>query len=127
MVILIPLLLTQAEFIKIGSITMNLPAAAAPDAEGGGEEQKEPPKNLDLGLVVTTKGINFYSFFTPPPETTDVDAPPQIPLKEDGTYNYYELTVRLTNVKTEVLRKILENYYNWEVTKIAARGKGIMF
>jgi biopolymer transport protein ExbD len=112
MVILIPLLLTQAEFIKVGSITMNLPPASTGDI--GEDDEKIPPKSLDLGLVVTKKGINFYSFFTPPPETTDIDAPPQIPLKGDGRYDYYELTVRLTDVKIKVLREILEKFYPGE-------------
>jgi biopolymer transport protein ExbB/TolQ len=111
-VILIPLLLTQAEFIKVGSITMNLPPASTGDI--GEDDEKIPPKSLDLGLVVTKKGINFYSFFTPPPETTDIDAPPQIPLKGDGRYDYYELTVRLTDVKIKVLREILEKFYPGE-------------
>lgn len=54
MVVLIPLLLTSAEFVKLGEIDLNLPPAAGP-LQSSDTLPREGTKSLDLILFVTAK------------------------------------------------------------------------
>jgi biopolymer transport protein ExbD len=79
MVILIPLLLTSAEFIKLGVIELNLPPASA----GGYDERsdamgQEFQNKLDLAVTITRRG--FYISSSLAVLSGDVQGEPTIPL-----------------------------------------------
>lgn len=97
MVVLIPLLLTSAEFVKLGIIEMNLPPAAV-----GGKEQiqaqvpEENQKKLDLAVTITDRGYFISSSLAV--LSGEREGEPTIPLVND-TYNFDELTVKLNEIK----------------------------
>ena len=62
MVVLIPLLLTSAQFIKLGMIEINLPPAIS--ASEMQNRPKEIDKRLDLTVTITDKGFYLASSFT---------------------------------------------------------------
>jgi len=112
MVILIPLLLTSAEFVKIGGIEMKLPEAAQGSAgERGGGEDKKTIK-LNLGISISDEGFTLYHYFksasepgkTAPVSTDEVKA--QIP-KVKGKYDYNKLNAELAKVKQKALVQVL--------------------
>ncbi len=102
MVVLIPLLLSSSEFVKIGMIELKLPESAQGGGGGGGADAENNAK-LDLAVVITTKGFNILnSFRKEPPASGTVD----IPLK-DGNYDFGQLNKKLGEVKQMVLLEIL--------------------
>ncbi len=113
MVILIPLLLSSAEFVKIGAIELKLPEASG--AGGGGEaaEEKKDAK-LNLGIVISKKGFNLFHYFkaaeqeqgeTPEP-TDSKDKKAEIP-KKDGKFDYVGLNAALAKVKKKTLFEVV--------------------
>ncbi|MBL8027751.1 MAG: MotA/TolQ/ExbB proton channel family protein [Fibrobacteres bacterium] len=106
MVVLIPLLLSSAEFVKIGRATVNLPQSAA-GGEGGGDENAVPPKTLDLGLVITTKGFTLVHSLKPGEVVAGPDAVPDIPVLAPGKYDFAKLTEKLKELKVDALRAAL--------------------
>ena len=62
MVVLIPLLLTSAEFVRLGVIEINLPpAAVGTEGEMLADLPQEELKKLDLSVTVTDQGF-FISY-----------------------------------------------------------------
>jgi biopolymer transport protein ExbB/TolQ/biopolymer transport protein ExbD len=107
MVVLIPLLLSSSEFVKIGMIELKLPESAQGGAGGSGADAENNSK-LDLGVVITSKGFNILHYFRKePPVPGTVD----IPLK-NGVYDYELLGKRLSEVKQMVLLEILRTLKN---------------
>jgi biopolymer transport protein ExbB/TolQ/biopolymer transport protein ExbD len=114
MVILIPLLLTSAEFVKIGAIEIKLPQAEAGGQNGGQEdEQQLPALRLDAGIAITAQGFNVFDYFSIQSGAADSAAlssgesgKVQIPLK-DGKYDYEALNARLADCKRQALLQIL--------------------
>jgi biopolymer transport protein ExbB/TolQ/biopolymer transport protein ExbD len=105
MVILIPLLLSSSEFVKMGEIEMKLPESSDGSGGGGGEQQTV---NLDLGVVITSRGFNLFHYFRKDTSTGESMAKrmPDIPLK-NGAYDYKGLNTALANVKKQALIRIL--------------------
>jgi hypothetical protein len=107
MVILIPLLLSSSEFVKMGEIELKLPESGA-GGEGGGEAETVQPVNLDLGVVISSKGFSLFHYFrndsSAAAEAAD-DKKPDIPLKS-GVYDYASLNSALAEVKRSVLSKM---------------------
>lgn len=89
MVVLIPLLLTSAEFIKLGVIELNLPPAAG--ARITEEQPKEVERSLELSVTITDEGLYVSS------PTGKIE----IPLT-NGQYNFGELTQKLWEIKQRV-------------------------
>ena len=82
MVILIPLLLTSAEFVKLGVIELNLPpAAVGPEGQMLSEMPQEDMKRLDLSISVTDRGFFISSSFDV--LQGDIEGEPSIPLVND--------------------------------------------
>jgi biopolymer transport protein ExbB/TolQ/biopolymer transport protein ExbD len=104
MVILIPLLLTSSEFVKMGEIEIKLPESAG---EGGSDVgETKPSVNLDLGIIITVKGFTLFHYFrsdSAQPAATAAEQKPDIP-KKDGEYDYQSLNKALAGVKRTVLR-----------------------
>lgn len=108
MVILIPLLLSSAEFVKIGAIELKLPESAQGGGEGGADEEKKDAK-LDLGVVVTSKGFNLFHYFKEESKGQDeasVSQRAEIPLV-NGEYDYKTLNKLLAEVKRKALKEIV--------------------
>jgi len=107
MVILIPLLLSSAEFVKIGAIELKLPESSTAGGAGGGGAESKKDARLDLGVVITSKGFNLFHYFKPESaEGMQPGAVPDIPLK-DGAYDYEKLNVELAKIKKQVLAEII--------------------
>jgi biopolymer transport protein ExbB len=109
MVTLIPLLLSSANFIKIGAIELKLPEAAQ-GAGGGGTEQAAPELKLDLGIVVSSKGFNLFHYFKSErgPAVAAADTGVQIPLL-NNEYDYASLSKELAEIKRRALLEIVRS------------------
>ncbi|HDL19399.1 MAG TPA: hypothetical protein ENH29_10115 [Bacteroidetes bacterium] len=96
MVVLIPLLLSSAQFIKLGMIEINLPPASA-----GTVTQAEMPKEVDkkLNLTVTITDKGFYLASSMAVALGEKGEGPTIPKMADGAYNFGELNTLLTKIK----------------------------
>lgn len=97
MVVLIPLLLSSAEFVRLGIIELNLPPAASGErAEMEQEIPEENVKELDLTVTVTDQGF-FISSSLAVLSGTDANKP-SIPLV-DGEHDFEMLTEKLYEIK----------------------------
>lgn len=114
MVILIPLLLSSAEFVKIGAIELKLPESSGAGAAGSPEEKKEA--KLDLGIVVTKRGFDLYHYYKQAPREEDPEnenlseKPVDVP-NVSGEYDYEGLNRKLAEVKRKVLYDIIREAF----------------
>ena len=108
-VILIPLLLSSAEFVKIGAIELNLPSASEEErmAEKKPEEDKESLM-LNLQVEVKKDGFNLLHYFRKEEKKGEKSNALDIPLKE-GEYDYETLKEQLAHIKRLVLFEIVKN------------------
>ncbi len=113
MVCLIPLLLTSAQFIKIGVIDLNLPPAVG-TAVSQLEAPKESAKKLDLAITITDKGF-FISSSLAILRSSD-GAGPSIPRNENGDYDFADLSAKLFEIK----KKAIGNFSDTEKIIIQA-------
>ncbi len=113
MVVLIPLLLTSAQFIKIGVIELNLPPAVG-TAVSQLEAPKESAKKLDLAITITNKGFFISSSLAILRNVSGEG--PSIPLNPDGTYNFEDLSNKLFELK----RKAVNNFSDTDKIVIQA-------
>lgn len=100
MVVLIPLLLTSAQFIKIGVIDLNLPPAVG-ISDAATSAPKESEKKLDLAITITDEGF-FISSSLAILKGED-NKGPSIPKLESGEYNFNELADKLFEIKKKAL------------------------
>lgn len=102
MVVLIPLLLSSAEFIKIAILELNLPPAAGPVQENL-QKPQESARTLDLTVSVTDEGFYISSALAIlRPESADT---PSIPVLTDGTFDYETLSQKLLEIKEQAENK----------------------
>jgi biopolymer transport protein ExbD len=98
MVVMIPLLLSSAQFIKIGIIELNLPPSAGATAGlASGHAPKEVQRNLDLTVSITDQG--FYLSSAAAVLTGAAATGPTIPIQANGEYNFQELSQKLYEIK----------------------------
>lgn len=98
MVVMIPLLLSSAQFIKIGVIELNLPPSAG--AVGlAGAKPTETARTLDLTISITEKG--FYLSTSSAVLQRQPGSGPSIPLKETGEYDFAALSRQLYEIKNK--------------------------
>lgn len=108
MVILIPLLLSSAEFVKIGAIELKLPETAGDAAAAASAPQTPKDAKVNLGVVITAKGFNLLHYFKADSSGSQAGSRnPQIPLREDGQYDFEALNRELAEVKRLALKNIL--------------------
>lgn len=100
MVVLIPLLLSSAQYIKIGVIDLNLPPAVGTSVSQLGAP-KEAEKNLDLAVTITKQGF-FISSSMAILKSADGEGP-TIPLGANGQYDLQQLSRRLYEIKRKAL------------------------
>lgn len=102
MVVLIPLLLSSSEFVKLGMIELKLPESATDGGDGGGNEEKKNAK-VDLGIVITENGFNLFHYFK---KDSTVGDRAEIP-KVDGKYDFQTLNRNVAEVKRKALFEII--------------------
>ena len=103
MVVLIPLLLTSAEFVRLGVIELNLPPAAAGNAAAVIEEMPiETQRKLDLTVTITDRGFFISSSLAVLSGLNEGE--PTIPLSTDS-YDFDALTSRLLEIKSRAVGK----------------------
>lgn len=101
MTVLIPLLLANAQFAKIGVIELNLPpAATAGFASGGAGLPKETARNLDLVVTITDQG--FYMASALSAKDTSTSRGPALSTLANGEYDYHGLSQKLYDLKQEL-------------------------
>jgi biopolymer transport protein ExbD len=97
MVVLIPLLLTSAEFVRLGIIELNLPpAAVGPEGQVLTELPQEERRRLDLAVTITDKGFFISSSLAV--LGGKQAGGPTIPLFE-GEYDFSLLSLKLLQIK----------------------------
>jgi len=109
MVVMIPMLLSGSQFIKLGIIELNLPPAAGASAAGNQPTAlpKEEQRSLDLTISITERGFYISSALTVLHGKDDVQtgiaraggAGPTIPVNAGGEYDFAELSQKLLEVK----------------------------
>jgi len=103
MVVLIPLLLSSAEFVRLGIIELNLPPAASGEkAEIEKEIPEEQLKELDLTVTITDQGF-FISSSLAVLAGDEADKP-SIPM-QNGQYDFDKLTENLYELKMKAESK----------------------
>lgn len=102
MVVLIPLLLTSAQFIKLGIIELNLPPSLGPGSALV-DMPKENERKLDMGITISENGFILSSSMAI--LKGEGDAGVSIPIKENGDYDYGKLNKKLMLIKTRVENK----------------------
>ncbi len=95
--VLIPLLLANAQFAKIGVLDLNLPpAVGASGAAGAAAMPKETQRTLDLTVSITDRGFYISSALA---VLRGVDGGPTIPKKPNDEYDFDQLSQQLYEVK----------------------------
>ena len=101
MVVLIPLLIASAEWVRLGSIEINVP----PSKTGVGEEndqaesdQVEQEKKLGLSIAITDLGITIASPGAVLASEGSEEGP-TIPVNPDGKQNYEAMRQKLIEIK----------------------------
>ncbi len=103
MVVLIPLLLAGAEFVKVGIIEINLPPAKT---QGPGQnketlaKEKEKQKMLNLKLVITDQGITIGNDFGILRDASGKG--PTVGKTADGQYDFAKLREKLIELKKKI-------------------------
>jgi len=109
MVVLIPLLLSSSEFVKIGMIELKLPESAQEGGGGGGGAAAgNADAKLDLGVAITDKGFTLYHYFKPENTTQAAEGGAAVDIpKKNGAYDYEKLNSDLAEVKRRTLLEIV--------------------
>jgi len=115
MVVLIPLLLSSAQFIKIGIIELNLPPSAGA-ASSMAEKPKEKERTLDLTVSITNRG--FYVSNALVGVQNLKDNGPTIPLDANGQYDFQELSRQMYEIK----KKVGDKFPDSDIIVIQAEG-----
>lgn len=123
MVVLIPLLLQGAEWVKLGAIEINAP----PSKSGGnnsGEQQdkKEEEKVIGLKLAVTGEGITIATA-SALLSSDEGDGGPTVPLSGEGEYDYELLRTKLIDIK----KLIADKGYKDQDRAVITAGKDIEY
>ncbi|MBN2707532.1 MAG: biopolymer transporter ExbD [Calditrichaceae bacterium] len=108
MVVLIPLLISCAEWVKISVIEINVPPSKGPSSGGEDEdaqqdEMKEQEKRLGLKIAVVHEGITIGNAATL--LEGEEGEGPTITRKEDGKYDYEKLREKLIEIKKLIAGK----------------------
>ncbi|MBD3225986.1 MAG: hypothetical protein GF313_14760 [Caldithrix sp.] len=105
MVVLIPLLIASAEWVKLGIIEINVPPAKNVSAGGGQGEQNDEEKDLRLGLkiAIANDGISIANAQTI--LGGEEEEGPTVPMTEDESYDYAKLKGKLIEIKEAIKGK----------------------
>ncbi|MEJ2545225.1 MAG: biopolymer transporter ExbD [Calditrichaceae bacterium] len=107
MVVLIPLLIASAEWVRLGSIEINVPPSKAGAGDSGDEadnEEVEKEKKLGLSIAITDLGITIASPGAVLTSEENQDGP-TIPILNDGKQDYDALKEKLIEIKKAIAGK----------------------
>lgn len=100
------LLVTQATLVSLGLIDVTAPSYSSPGPSSG-DDKKEETLRLTIGIAaqgfyIAAKGGVLPGEETPTEMTKDgvTRAPPTVPKKPDGSYDFVTLTQKLRAIKT---------------------------
>ena len=102
MVVLIPVLLYSAEFVKLSIRELNLPPAGSSDKGNQDNALTEQDKRFQLTVIISKRGFyigNQAGYLTGEANTA---ADPAIPILEDGSYDYDKLREQLVEIKDKI-------------------------
>lgn len=108
MVVLIPLLIVSAEWVKLSVLEINIPPSKNVGAGGGGDnnqENKEKEKLLGLKIAISNDGITIGNAATILSSDDASSDGPTIPKSADGSYDYEILRTKLVEVKKKIVGK----------------------
>jgi biopolymer transport protein ExbD len=107
MVVLIPLLIVSAEWVKLSVLEINIPPSKSAGGGGGGDNQenKEKEKTLGLKIAITHDGITIGNAATLLANDEGTSDGPTVPKNADGTYDYDLLRTKLIEVKKKIVGK----------------------
>lgn len=102
MVVLIPLLIAGAEWVKLGIIEINVPPTKAGGTGVGDNqnEQKEQAKKLGLTIAVSEAGITIGNAGML--LTGEKGEGPTVEKKADGSYDYAVFREKLIEIKKKI-------------------------
>jgi biopolymer transport protein TolR len=103
MVVLIPLLLSGAEMLKLSVIEIDLPPTSGASTGSEQTPPQEKQKNLGLKIAITKSGFSLATASAI--MSGEAAGGPTIPLKGDGTYDYAELKKKLIEVKKLIINQ----------------------
>lgn len=101
MVVLIPLLIAGAEWVKLSVIEINVPPSKGPSGGGGDDDKnevKEKEEKLNLKIAIAHEGITVGNDMALI-EGDEGDGAPTVPIGEDGKYDYDKLREKLIEIK----------------------------
>ncbi len=103
MVVLIPLLIAGAEWVKLGIIEINVPPAktGGPGTGDDQNEQKEQAKKLGLTIAVSETGITIGNAGMI--LSGEKGEGPTVERKEDGSYDYAVFREKLIEIKKKII------------------------
>ncbi len=107
MVVLIPLLIASAEWVRLGSIEINVPPSKTGVGDSGDEadnEEVEKEKKLGLSIAITDMGITIASPGAVLTSDENQEGP-TIPIGADGKQDYQALKDKLIEVKKLITGK----------------------
>jgi len=96
MVVLIPLLLTSAEFVRLGIIELNLPPAVSATGTGAADEAQSNARKLDLAVTITDRGFFISSSMA----VLANEGEPTLPVL-NGVHDYSGLSRKLWEIKQQ--------------------------
>lgn len=105
MVVLIPLLLQGAEWVKLGTIDINAPPTKSVGDAAVDQNDKKEDKKIGLKIAVTRSGITLANAVVVLGSDTGEEGQPTVPNNEDGTYNIDLLRTKLIDIKTQIAGK----------------------
>ncbi len=103
MVVLIPILLYSAEFVKLSIRELNLPPASAA-GQRPGEQKQEKEKRFGLTVMISKEGFyigNKEGYLSSEGEE-QTEGQPTIPVLEDGSYDFEKLQKKLLEIKEKI-------------------------
>ncbi|NIT54739.1 MAG: hypothetical protein GWN00_00385 [Aliifodinibius sp.] len=102
MVVLIPILLYSAEFVKLAIRELNLPPASSANKTPGEEGPKEEQKRFQLTVIIAKNGFYIGNQAGYLSGTADTEGEPTISLNTDGSYNYERLQEQLIEIQEKM-------------------------
>lgn len=120
-VVLIPLLLATAEFVKLGLLETRLPPSAAGTASSMPQEQEEPKDKLSLLVSVDSVGVAVSVFGATSESETAAEHYRYLPRTPRGELDYAALGDELWRIRRDIVMPSIQG----QVQNEDPRGKPI--
>lgn len=101
-VVLIPLLLTSSEWVRLGLLETRLPPAAAGGGSGMATEQEQPLPKLSLVVAVDDQGVGI-SILGATSTSTEPGRYKHVPRTAEGKLDFQAVSAELLRIRKEVV------------------------